>query len=124
MSLTRILLYVRDLEAVAEFYCLHFGFKRLEIPGDRIVELVPENGGAHLMLHQAAKGQRPGQSLVKLVFDVRDVEAFCAEAEIRGLTFGPVHRANGYQFANAKDPAQNPIQVSSRAFSQNPSHPA
>jgi hypothetical protein len=54
--------------------------------------------------------------LVKLVFDVQDVPAFCEAAKSRGLDFGKVHKGNGYEFANAKDPSKNSIQVSSRAF--------
>ncbi|AWI59819.1 hypothetical protein AB395_00004642 (plasmid) [Sinorhizobium fredii CCBAU 45436] len=65
------------------------------------------------MLHPAAKGQRGGQSVIKLVFDVEDVEAFCPRSHENGLEFGPIHRADGFHFANAKDPCQNSISVSS-----------
>ncbi|WP_159995401.1 VOC family protein [Roseomonas sp. 18066] len=116
MPLSRVVLYVRDVEETARFYATHFGFRVTRAEGDRIVELVPTDGGAILMLHPASKGQRPGQSLVKLVFDVEDVEGFCRSAAERGLTFGPVHQADGYCFANAKDPGLNAISVSSRAF--------
>ncbi len=68
------------------------------------------------MLHPASKGQKPGQALVKLVFDVEDVEGFCAESKTRGLAFGPLHKADGYMFANAKDPSGNTVSVSGRAF--------
>ena len=54
--------------------------------------------------------------MVKLVFDVEDVSAFCESAKTQGLDFGKIHEAGGYQFANAKDPSKNSIQVSSRAF--------
>lgn len=116
VSLNRILLYVRDVEAVAEFYRQLFGFQVVRQPGDRIVELVPADGGASLMLHQAAKGQKAGQAVVKLVFDVEDVPAFCDRCAKMGLPFGPLHQADGYAFANSKDPAQNSISVSSRVF--------
>lgn len=116
MPLNRLVIYARDIEQTAAFYERHFAFKPMRMPGDRIVELVSQDGGANILLHQAAKGQRSGQSVVKLVFDIRDVEAFCAECAENGLTFGPIHRADGYVYANAKDPCQNPIQVSSRAF--------
>ena len=29
---------------------------------------------------------------------------------------GAIHQANGYQFANAKDPDKNSVSISSRAF--------
>lgn len=66
------------------------------------------------MVHAAAKGVKLGQAGVKLVFDVEDVAGFCAQRARDGLVIGAVHRADGYAFANAKDPCRNNIQVSSR----------
>ncbi|NKK78489.1 VOC family protein [Rhizobium leguminosarum] len=116
MPLNRLVIYAGNVEETARFYEKHFGFKATSLPGDRIIELVAHDGGANIMLHQAAKGQRSGQSTVKLVFDVEDVEAFCRRCAENGLEFGAIHKADGYQFANAKDPCQNSISVSSRAF--------
>ncbi|TDH37928.1 VOC family protein [Pseudohoeflea suaedae] len=115
--LGRLVVYTRKMEEMAAFYCRHFGFEAVVRDGDRIVELRPRDGGATILLHPASKGQKTGQSLVKLVFDVEDVESFCASARQSGLVFGPVHTAGGYSFANARDPSDNPISVSSRAFS-------
>ncbi|TBF38449.1 VOC family protein [Rhizobium leguminosarum] len=116
MPLNRLVIYAGNVVETARFYEKHFGFKATSLPGDRIVELVAQDGGANIMLHQAAKGQRSGQSTVKLVFDVEDVEAFCRRCAENGLEFGAIHKAEGYQFANAKDPCQNSISVSRRAF--------
>ena len=115
--LGRILLYVRDIEAVARFYALHFGFRVHREAGDRIVELEsPDRAGANIMLHPLGRGRKSGQTLAKLVFDVPDVDAFCARAAEHGLEFGGIHGADGYEFANARDPAGNSISVSSRVF--------
>ncbi|WP_110803320.1 VOC family protein [Rhizobium sp. PP-F2F-G48] len=116
MPLNRLMIYARNVEETAQFYERHFSFKAMQLPGDRIIELVAQDGGANIMLHEAAKGQRSGQSVIKLVFDVKDVEAFRVQCGKAGLKFGPIHEADGYLFANAKDPCQNSIQVSSRAF--------
>ncbi len=116
MPLGRLVLYARNVEETVRFYERHFGFKASREAGDRIVELSSPDGGAALMIHQASKGQRAGQSLVKLVFDVADVAAFRSRCAESGLAFGPIHQADGYQFANAKDPCGNSISVSSRAF--------
>jgi hypothetical protein len=89
---------------------------------DRIVELKPPAAGMILLLHPAASTQKEGQVLMKLVFDVRDVEGFCIAARANGLSFGKVHQADGYVFANAKDPSKNPIQISSRAFATSSRH--
>lgn len=115
-QLGRVIIYTKRLDEVEAFYCTHFGYTALRIEGDRIVELVPRVGGAHIMLHPMGEGRKEGQTLVKLVFDVENVPAFCAAAKERGLVFGSIHKADGYLFANAKDPAKNSVQVSSRAF--------
>ena len=116
MTLGRITLYVRDVEAPISFYEKHFGFKPHREDGDRIVELLAQDGGANLMIHAAGKAQKMGQVLVKLVFDVEHVEAFRTKCAEEGLEFGPIHQADGYVFANAKDPSGNSISISSRAF--------
>ncbi|MEM5583987.1 MULTISPECIES: VOC family protein [unclassified Roseibium] len=115
-SITRIILYVKDVDRSAAFYALHFGFSVLQSPSDRITELIPADGGARLLLHKAGKAQKLGQVLVKLVFDIEDIPGFCETAKSNGLVFGSPHQADGYQFANAKDPDGNSLQVSSRAF--------
>lgn len=103
-------------DEMAAFQLRHSGFSVRRGTGDRIVELVPASFGVTILLHPAAVSQREGQVVVKLVFDVEDVEAFCARARAEGLEFGTVQRGAGYVFANAKDPSKNEVQVSSRAF--------
>ncbi len=116
MSLTRILLYVRDVEKTERYYTTLFGFTAMRAEGDRIVELADPQGGANLMLHPAAKGQRMGQSAVKLVFSVGDVASFCAKSAALGFPFGPIHQTGFYSFSNAKDPDGNSVSVSSRGM--------
>jgi predicted enzyme related to lactoylglutathione lyase len=115
-TLNRILLYVKDVPKTCAFYERHFGFARKVDPDDRIIELVSPHGGAIIMVHQAGKAVKSGQVTVKLVFDIRDVEAFKAQCAKNGLQFGATHRADGYTFANAKDPDGNSISISSRSF--------
>lgn len=116
VPLGRLVLYTHRLDALAEFYATHFGFERIDLDGDRIVEMRPPAGGVALLLHPAAKGHREGQSSVKLVFDVADVEAMRARLLARDVDVGPVHQADGYTFANLKDPTGNSVSLSSRAF--------
>ena len=116
MKIGRILLYVRDVEKIVAFYEKHFGFEARRLPGDRIVELISLEGGANILVHNAGKAQVKGQSTVKLVFDIEDVKTFAEKAALNGLKFGALHQADGYVFANAKDPNGNPISISSRAY--------
>ena len=116
-AINRLVIYTKKMEAMTAFYTRFFGFEAHRQEGDRIVELRPQSSGLTLLLHPAGKGQREGQSLVKLVFDVEDVEGVCRRMKQRGLEFGPIHKGDGYMFANAKDPSNNTISVSSRAYS-------
>ncbi|MEP5761331.1 MAG: VOC family protein [Litoreibacter sp.] len=115
-QLGRIIIYTKKIEAVVDFYCKYFDFDVLRLEGDRIVELVSQGLGANILLHPMPDARKEGQTLVKLVFDVEDVEAFCRQSAERGLNFGPIHHVVGYSFANTKDPAKNSVSVSSRAF--------
>lgn len=113
-----IIIYARDMQKTAAFYSQHFGFRTMGEVVDGLIELRATHGGASILVHQAAKSVKLGQVGVKLSFHVEDVAAFAARAAERGLTFGAIHQANGYQFANAKDPDKNSVSISSRAFRQ------
>jgi hypothetical protein len=43
---------------MAAFYARHFGYLVVRSETDRIVELRPEAGGATILLHPAASGQK------------------------------------------------------------------
>ena len=114
-QITRVILYVRDLAKVSAFYQKHFGLKPLEGSTPGWIELAQVNGGCCIALHRAAVTQKRG-SEIKIVFGVKDVRAFKAEREANGLKFGVVHAVDNFEFSNAKDPAGNSIQISSRGL--------
>lgn len=116
VKLGTIILYARDMKKTAAFYEKFFGFETSGEIVEGLIELRSKSGGANILIHQAAKSVKLGQVGVKLSFDVTDIEAFKTDAEKRGLKFGKTHEANGYAFANAKDPDKNSISISSRAF--------
>jgi predicted enzyme related to lactoylglutathione lyase len=111
-----IIIYARDVHKSAEFYRKYFGFASTGEIVEGLIDLTSMNGGSNIRIHQAAKGIKLGQVGVKLVFDVPDVEAFKKKAASLGLRFGSSHIANGYSFANAKDPDKNSVCISSRAY--------
>lgn len=118
LPLGSIVIYARDMQRTARFYRDHFGFETTGESVEGLIELRAVHGGAGILIHQAAKSVKLGQVGVKLSFHVEDVAAFVAKAAQCGLKFGAIHQANGYQFANTKDPDKNPVSVSSRAFRQ------
>jgi catechol 2,3-dioxygenase-like lactoylglutathione lyase family enzyme len=111
-----IIIYARDMQKSAAFYRQYFGFDMTGEVVDGLITLNAPGAGADILIHQAAKSIKLGQAAVKLSFHVEDVVGFVQEAQASGLAFGPVHEANGYQFANTKDPDNNSISISSRAF--------
>lgn len=111
-----VVIYARDMKKTAAFYSEHFGLQTTGELVEGLIELRAAHGGAAILIHQAAKSVKLGQVGVKLSFHVEDVEAFAAQAAKNGLKFGAIHQANGYQFANAKDPDKNSVSISSRAF--------
>lgn len=111
---TSVTIYTRRIPEMVEFYSSYFGYKAFQRPGDRIIDLRPPGPGTAIRLHLAAKGQKQGQALVKLNFEVDDVTAFARAAKKRGLAFGPFHDGMGYIYANAKDPSGNSISISGR----------
>jgi predicted enzyme related to lactoylglutathione lyase len=113
LRISRIILYVRDIRKVAAFYQKHFGLKPLPGAEDGWLEVGSASGNCTIALHQAAASQKRG-SEIKIVFGVKDVRKFKAEREAAGLKFGVVHKSGDHEFSNAKDPAGNAIQVSSR----------
>lgn len=115
--LGRIMIFTDKTDEMVAFYGTHFGYQVAEAPNDGLVALHPRGAGMPLLLHPAGARKQDGQALVKLVFDVPDVAGFCAEAATKGLKFSKVFQMDGYAFANAKDPAKNPVQVSSWAYS-------
>jgi catechol 2,3-dioxygenase-like lactoylglutathione lyase family enzyme len=125
--LNAIVIYAKDMQRSAAFYQRYFGFTSTGEVREGLIELVAPTGpngssnngggnGVRILIHQAGKGVKLGQAGVKLTFSVPDVEAFKTAAAELGLTFGSTHQANGYTYANAKDPDGNALSISSRAF--------
>ncbi|MBX2831237.1 MAG: VOC family protein [Rhodospirillales bacterium] len=112
----RIVIYCKNIDAMAQFYADCFEYQVFKKPDDRIIELRRNDGGLILMLHPASKGQKQGQSLIKLVFDIKNVDAFRQRLLAQGINIGPIHQTDTYQFANFKDPSGNSVSISSRAY--------
>jgi catechol 2,3-dioxygenase-like lactoylglutathione lyase family enzyme len=115
-ALGTIILYARDIQKTVAFYQQYFGFETTGEVVEGLVELNAINGGANILVHQAAKSIKLGQAGVKLSFHVEDVARFVQDARANGLEFGTIHQANGYQFANTKDPDNNSVSVSGRGY--------
>lgn len=115
IAVSRVILYVKDVARVSAFYQQHFEMKPLPGSEEGWVELSSGKRSCNIALHKAASSQKGGAAM-KIVFGVSNVRKFIAEREDDGLRFGPIHSPGEFEFANAKDPAGNSIQISSRGF--------
>ena len=115
LPITRVILYVKNIPLVAEFYQRYFHMRPLPGATAGWVELAGPGGGCNIALHQAAKSQKSG-SAAKIVFGIADVRALKARLEQAGMKLGVVHANERVEFVNAKDPAGNSIQISSRGM--------
>ncbi len=110
--ITRIILYVRNVDKTAEFYQRVFELKVIGTPEKGWIEL--GGGGCNLALHQAAKTAGFRRAAAKIVFGVKDVSKARALLERRGLKLGVIHRSPHSTFCNGKDPEGNHLSISSR----------
>ncbi len=115
IPIVRVILYVKDIPKVADFYQRHFGMTPLPSQEKGWLEMMSSSGGCNIALHQASTAQKNGAA-IKLVFGVVDIRKFKEEREREGLKFGAIHTGGNIQFANAKDPAGNSVQISSRGL--------
>ena len=115
--IVRVILYVKNLEKVAAFYERFFDMRRLPGATDGWIELTNSESGCTIALHKASIAQASGAA-IKLVFGVADVPEFKRAKKSEGLHFGVVHQVGDLEFANAKDPAGNSIQISNRGLKQ------
>jgi predicted enzyme related to lactoylglutathione lyase len=113
MKLARIILFVPNVTDVAEFYQKHFGMTPNPGGSDEWTEMAGEGG--NIALHKARGGPHPGaQSPVKICFYCADIDSAKESFAANGLTFGKTHEFGNLRFADATDPAGNPIQISNR----------
>jgi predicted enzyme related to lactoylglutathione lyase len=114
---TRVILYVKDVLRIAAFYERHFAMHRLPGGTDKWIELAHSPEECTIALHKASVAQKSGAA-IKLVFGIDDIQAFKEARERDGLKFGAIHRVDGVEFSNAKDPAGNSIQISNRGLAK------
>ncbi|MEO5958752.1 MAG: VOC family protein [Opitutaceae bacterium] len=112
--ITRIILYVKNVERVAEFYQRVFELKPVGPPEKGWIELGA--GDCNLALHQAAKTADYRRAAAKISFGVKDVAAAKSQLEKRGLKLGKIHVTPNSTFCNGKDPEGNLLSIGNRGF--------
>jgi predicted enzyme related to lactoylglutathione lyase len=107
----RVIMYVKDYEGLAKWYCETFGFKmRLARPDARWME-IDIGRGVVLALHGGGNPRtfnRPPQMMI----EVPDIEKAIAELRANGVTIGKNYgRWEHVTWCKGKDPEGNPFQL-------------
>ncbi len=112
LSMRRIILYVRDVPALAAFYRDVIGLPVLGDPDDSgWVEL--DAGGIRLALHNGG-APREWKNAPRLVFAADDVAAARAMLIGRGASMGSLKIFGALHLCDGKDPEGNIFQISNR----------
>jgi predicted enzyme related to lactoylglutathione lyase len=109
----RIVVFVRDVPKVAQFYREVLGLSPKICPDDPKDWQEFEAGAISLALHQAG-APKPRRISTKIVFYSKDVAATKRELEGRGAKLGRIIKTEHHSFFNGTDPEGNPFSVSSR----------
>lgn len=109
LQIRRVMLFVRDMKTMAQFYEERLGLKVLE-RSTGFVDL--DAGSCRLALHRTGV-PRPGRT--KICFFTEDVTGVRAELMKQGVTVGKASNAGTeLNFCDAKDPEGNVLQFSNR----------
>jgi len=111
-ALARIILFAPDVPKTVAFYQALFG---LPVIGDAddadFVEL--DAGGCRLAVHRGAAAAGAGRT-PKIVFRAQNIEDERERLIAKGVRVGGIMRADAFAFFDARDPAGNVFQISSR----------
>jgi predicted enzyme related to lactoylglutathione lyase len=113
--ITRVVIYAKDVEILAEFYRRVFELKDAGPPEDGWIELAA--GGCNLAFHRAAKSADHRRAAAKIVFGVKNVAQAKKALAARGLVLGAIHKSPHSNFCNGRDPEGNHLSIGDRGVS-------
>jgi catechol 2,3-dioxygenase-like lactoylglutathione lyase family enzyme len=100
------MVYVRDLPTALKFYADHLGFKLVEEYPGAYARLQSPKGGTTIALHVAPPEEQLSSDGVRLYFEVKELDKFCADLEADGVKFTkqPNMMPWGWRHAYLNDP--------------------
>ena len=114
MQITRMIIFTRDVERLAEFYRSSF---KLEFVGQASSEWAElRSGSCDLAFHRTDEEGVGRDGWTKLVFGSLDVAAERQRLVDRGVEMTEIVEFEGIQLADGRDPDGNPFQISSRGM--------
>ncbi len=106
LEFNHAMVYVRELAPALKFYVDHLGFKVIEIYETAYARLRSAKGGMTIALHVAAPDQQLSSEGVRLYFEVKELDKFCAKLQEAGVQVAepPKMMPWGWRHAYLNDP--------------------
>jgi catechol 2,3-dioxygenase-like lactoylglutathione lyase family enzyme len=117
VALNHAMIYVREMAPALNFYTDLLGFRAVdtfEWQGRTVyARLRAPRGDSTIALHMAEPGQDLTSEGVRLYFEVKDLEKFCAKLEAAGvvITKPPKMMPWGWKHAYLNDPAGHEVSL-------------
>jgi catechol 2,3-dioxygenase-like lactoylglutathione lyase family enzyme len=113
LEFNHAMVYVRDLAAALKFYVDHLGFQVIEIYETAYARLRSAKGGMTIALHVAEPAQPLSSEGVRLYFEVKELDKFCAKLQGAGVRFSepPKMMPWGWRHAYLNDPDGHEISL-------------
>ena len=114
-GINSVFFYVADVQKVRRFYEDVLGLSAPVVDTPEWVEYAPKTG-SHFALHAADPERLAGvdrsRSVVRLSFEVDDLDAFAARCKAQGIkTAAPPTTVHGFRFCEVHDPEGNVIRL-------------
>jgi len=107
------MVYFRDLTAAMKFYVDQLGFKVIEVYGAAYARLRSPKGAMTIALHLAEPTQQISSEGVRLYFEVKELDKFCAKLQAAGvrITESPKMMPWDWRHAYLNDPEGHEISL-------------
>lgn len=116
MQITRMIIFTRDVERLAEFYRSTFD---LEFAGQASSEWAElRSGSCDLAFHRTDEQGAGRDGWTKLVFGSVDVAGDRQRLVDRGVEMTEIVEFEGIQLSDGRDPDGNSFQISSRGMNE------
>ena len=113
LAFNHAIIYVWKLAPAVHFYSELLGFKVIEQVGESYARLKSQSGQSTFALHVVEAGKSPAAEGIRLYFETRDLDKFCAALVAAGAVFKqpPKVMPWGWKHAYLDDPDGHEISL-------------
>jgi len=112
LTFNHAIIYVADLDRALQSYANHLGFRVIDRYENAYARLRGSGDGT-IAVHVTEAGQQLSSEGIRLYFEVKDLDKFCARLQSAGISFSqpPKMMPWGWQHAYLNDPDGHEISL-------------